>query len=158
MMKPNVKSLLSAIFVGFVALWTLGCGGAQAGARGASQGGDDDGAGPSDPKVAEAKERCDEEIRRSEIQPPDQLKSIQIRACMYAAKQEVAKCHTVGKRELILRIVVDKSGQVTNAFAVGDTADCPEAQCVADVVMGIRLPRFKGRQQQIIKYPFTLGE
>ena len=57
-----------------------------------------------------------------------------------------------------MKIIIEKSGNVINAFPVGDAADCPEAVCVADAVKKAVFPKFKGQTQQVIKYPFVLGE
>ncbi|MCP4601911.1 MAG: hypothetical protein GY847_15590 [Proteobacteria bacterium] len=112
----------------------------------------------ADPKLEEAKQRCEQEIEKSNLQPPDTLASIQVHACIYAVREEIAKCTKGPKRDLVIKIVADKTGEVLNAFPVGDTADCPEATCVAEVIKEITFPKFKGQTQQIIKYPFTLGE
>ena len=58
----------------------------------------------------------------------------------------------------IIKIVVEKTGQVSNAFPIGDTADSTDAKCVAEIVKNVTFPKFKGKNQQILKYPFTLGE
>lgn len=111
----------------------------------------------SDPKVAEAAQRCAMEIEQAEMQPPDQLSKLQIAACMYASTPEVQKCSKDAPVEIVLKVVVNKDGSVANAFPVGDSADSPEAGCVAEVIKGVKFPKFKGLTQQNIKYPFTVG-
>lgn len=111
----------------------------------------------SDPKVAEAEQRCAMEIEQAKLQPPDQLSKIQIAACMFAATPKVQACAKDAPVEVVLKVVINKDGSVANAFPVGDSADSPEAGCVAEVIKGVVFPLFKGQTQQNIKYPFTVG-
>ena len=111
-----------------------------------------------DPKVAQASNRCQKEIRESELQPPDLLAPIQIHACLYAIRPQIAACSQGVKRDITLKVIIEKTGEVANAFPIGDTADCPEARCVEQAVKEVKFPKFKGLLQQVIKYPFTLGE
>ena len=111
-----------------------------------------------DPKVEEAKTRCESEIKKSELQPGDALVPIQVHACLYAIKPDVAACTSGPKREVVIKIIVEKTGVVSNAFPVGDTADSSDAKCVAEAVKKATFPKFKGSAQQMLKYPFTLGE
>lgn len=109
-------------------------------------------------KVAEARNRCQKEIEKSELQPPDHLAPIQIHACIYSKRSDVGGCYAGPTRTITLKIIVEKDGKVSNVFPVGDHADNPEAKCVADIVQSIGFPKFKGQTQQVIKYPFNLGQ
>ncbi len=154
------------ISLGFIwiAVLFLGCGGAAAsGGKESSASSTDPGEAAAveaaeDPKVKEAKDRCDAEIKQSDLQPPDQLSKMMVHACIYAVRPEAAKCTRGPKREIVVKIVVDKTGEVSNAFAIGDTADGLEAKCVAEVIKGVTFPKFKALTQQILKYPFVLGK
>ncbi|MCP4674876.1 MAG: hypothetical protein GY854_05080 [Deltaproteobacteria bacterium] len=164
MPRPFFGAIGTILGLVWIAVLFLGCGGATA------SGGNDPAASSGDPgetaaaeaaedpKVKEARERCDAEITQSDLQPPDQLSKLMVHACIYATRPEVAKCTRGPKREIVIKIVVEKTGEVSNAFAVGDTADGLEAKCVAEVVGDITFPKFKGLTQQILKYPFTLGK
>ncbi len=164
MLKWVIESGRIARILVVFSIISIGCGGSSAAGNGGTDAYDQSPAeaavaeAQSDPKLEEAKNRCDQEIKKSELQPPDTLTTIQVHACIYAIKPEIAKCTTGPKREVTLKIVVEKTGDVSNAFPIGDTADCPEAKCIADAVKGIAFPKFKAQNQQIIKYPFTLGE
>ncbi len=110
-----------------------------------------------DPKISEAQLRCAKEIEQAELQPPDQLSKIQIAACMYASTDKAQKCFRDAPKEVVVKVVINKDGTVANAFPIGDSADSPEAGCVADVVKSVTFPKFKGQPQQNIKYPFNVG-
>ncbi len=147
----------------WISLLATGCGGASASGGGDSVSANDPGAAAAaqaaeDPKVTEAGERCESEKKKSELQPPDQLAPIMVHACIYAVRPEVAECTKGPKREVVVKIIVEKTGEVSNAFPIGDSADTMEAKCVAEAVKGVLFPKFKGMTQQVLKYPFTLGE
>lgn len=139
-----------------------GCGGATEGAGfDELDPGDAPGAAttPASPQEQQAKKYCDNEVDKAALQPPDALSRKQIQACLIGLTPQVRTCGKGVKREVVLKIVVDKSGAVANAFPVGDAADSPEATCVADKVKGLKFPQFKGSAQQVIeKYPFEIGE
>ena len=60
-------------------------------------------------------------------------------------------------KEVVMKIIVDKAGTVTGAFAVGDNCDCPEAACITEKVKAVVFPKFKAQGQQVIeKYPFKI--
>lgn len=145
-----------------ILLVAAGCGGASTAGGGAQPAREARAAevkkAEEDPKVKEASDRCAKEIKESEMQPPDALEAIQVHACMYSIKAKVAACSGGIKREVTLKIIIEKTGKVLNAFPVGGTADCPEAKCIADAVKEVAFPKFKGQTQQVIKYPFVLGE
>jgi hypothetical protein len=146
----------------FVSMAVAGCGGAVAASGGSQLA--REGQTPEvqraneDPKVKEASIRCAKEIKDTDLQPPDSLEPIQVHACLYSIKPKIAACSQGIKRDVTLKIIIEKTGKVLNAFSIGDTADCPEAKCVADAVKEVVFPKFKGQTQQVIKYPFALGE
>lgn len=111
-----------------------------------------------DPKVKEARERCDAEIRKSTETPQAKLTPIQVKACMYAAKPQIAVCSQGPSIEVVLKVILSNKGKVINAFPIGDTADTPAALCVADTIKQATFPAFTGAQQQTLKYPFRLGD
>jgi hypothetical protein len=139
-----------------------GCGGASEGAGFEELDlGDTPGAAttPASPKEQQAKAYCDNEVERATLQPPDILSRKQIQACLIGQMPQIRTCGKGVKREVVLKIVIDKSGEVANAFPVGDAADSPEAACVAEKVTGLKFPQFKATAQQVIeKYPFEIGE
>ncbi|MCU0665379.1 MAG: hypothetical protein MUC50_24020 [Myxococcota bacterium] len=138
----------------------LGCGGAKANAPA-----EDDplaqvaaaAAKSDDPKVMEALDRCDKEIAAAELQPPDALSEIQIKACLYALNGQTAPCGKGPKKQLAIKVVIEKTGAVSNAFAVGDGSDSPEAACVIEVVKAGRFPKFKLIDPAVVKFAFTVG-
>ena len=163
-MIPISRLRSSALHAGvaFAAtLWACGCGGAAA----AGGGGGFEGSGgemnlPPDALADSARVYCEHDVKESVIQPPDALSRKQIQACLTAIRPRLnAECGKGVPREIILKIVVNKTGAVGEAFAVGDGADSPEATCAAGIVKGVVFPQFKGSQQQLIeKYPFTIGK
>jgi hypothetical protein len=156
------KPIVTAATGILLSLALVGCGGSSATAAGPSEGDDiDDGGGaplPADPQAEQAARFCEHAISRSEVQPPDSLDRKQIAACLTAIKPRMQqKCSKGIAREVVLKIIVEKTGEVSDAFGLGDGADSPEASCVAELVKGVRFPQFKGAAQQVIsKYPFTL--
>lgn len=145
-----------------VCLVVVGCGGASqsessADSRYAGDSTSENVALVDTPKVIEAAKRCEQERKDAELQPPDALAPIQVHACIYAKRTTVDGCHKGPERKITLKIIVEKDGTVSNVFPIGDTADSPEAKCVAEVVKTIAFPRFKGQMQQVLKYPFTVG-
>ncbi len=147
------------------ALILSGCGGASAPASvGPDEGNDvvasavNKGDLPDDPQAEQATKYCEHSINKSVNQPPDSLDRKQIQACLTAIRPQMkAKCSKGIKRSLVLKIIVEKTGTVGDAFALGDGADSPEASCVAEMVKEVKFPQFKGSAQQVIqKYPFEL--
>jgi len=137
-----------------------GCGG-KAGAGGASSSGGASGVDlPPDPTADAARNYCEHAVAEAVLQPPDALSRKQIQACLTALRPRLnGECGKGAPREIVLKIVVDKSGAVSDAFGVGDGADSPEAACAAEIVKTALFPQFKGTAQQVIeKYPFTLGK
>ena len=156
---------LIATFVipGLTALLLFGCGGAAAsGSGGVSSDGDKPGgsSAPADKEAEQAQAFCEHAVTKSINQPPDALSRKQIMACLTAVRPALNKdCSRGIGREVVLKLVIDKSGEVIDAFPVGDAADSPQAACVADIVKNVKFPMFKGSSQQVIeKYPFKLGE
>jgi len=145
-----------------IALLAQACGGAAAGgpSETISEGGaPGPAAAPASPKEEQAQKFCANAVEKAALQPPDTLSRKQIQACLIGAMPEIRTCGKGVKREVVLKIVLDKSGAVGNAFPVGDAADSPEATCVAEKVSAVKFPQFKGAAQQVIeKYPFELGE
>ncbi len=163
MIKAILRSICTALTIGSAVIFVLSCGSAQNQAGTSETGGGEKTAADNeqpadDPKVGEASTRCTKEIDASEIQPPDQLASIQVHACLYAVRPKIAACAKGYKRDVVIQIIVEKTGTVLNAFPKGDTADSPEAKCVAGIVKDVTFPKFKGKMQQVIKYPFVVGE
>lgn len=153
--------LRSVLLLAAISFLGGGCGGAAASAgeaEASSPGAAAEAKATEDPKVAEARTRCEQEIQKAELQPPDRLAAVQVHACIWAKRPAFASCSKGVKKEIVIKIVVEKTGVVSNAFPVGDTADCPEAKCVAEAVKQVVFPKFKGILQDIIKYPFTVGE
>lgn len=154
-----------AMFViqGLIALLLFGCGGAAASGSGGDST-DVDGHGgssaPVDKEAEQAQAFCEHAVKKSVLQPPDALSRKQIMACLTAVRPALNKdCSKGIGREVVLKLVIDKSGDVVEAFPVGDAADSPQAACVADIVKQVKFPMFKGSAQQVIeKYPFKLGE
>ncbi len=141
----------------------FGCGGAAAsGSGGGSSDGDEPGgsSAPVDKEAEQAEAFCEHAVKKSINQPPDALSRKQIMACLTAVRPALDKdCSKGIGRKVVLKLVIDKSGDVVDAFPVGDAADSPQAACVADIVRQVKFPRFKGSAQQVIeKYPFKLGE
>jgi hypothetical protein len=114
--------------------------------------------GAVDEQAQQAQKKCEAEIEKATLQPPDSLAAVQVHACLIGARPEWSKCDKGVARELTLKIIVEKTGAVSSAFPVGDGADCPEAKCVADAVSAVKFPQFKGTTQQTLKYPFKLGQ
>jgi hypothetical protein len=140
-----------------------GCGGAAASGSGeGSSDGDKPGGSsvPADEEAEQAQAFCEHAVAKSINQPPDALSRKQIMACLTAVRPALNKdCSKGIGREVVLKLVIDKSGDVIDAFPVGDAADSPQAGCVAEIVKQVKFPMFKGSSQQVIeKYPFKLGE
>ncbi len=114
---------------------------------------------PKDETAEQAKKYCDNEVEKSDTQPPDSLNRKQIQACLTSIRPILnAKCAKGVEKEIVLKVIIEKTGSVSGAFAVGDSADCPEAACVSEQVTKVVFPKFKAKQQQVIeKYPFKLG-
>jgi hypothetical protein len=110
----------------------------------------------SNPKVVEAKARCEKEIEQSQTEAQEKLSSIQVHACMFALRPEMAPCVKGPRTEVTLKVIIGSDGSVVSVFPIGDTADTPAAKCAAEVVGPASFPQFSGTDQQIIKYPFTL--
>lgn len=110
-----------------------------------------------DPKVREALSRCDQEVATAELQPPDTLSAVQIKACLYALNGQTAQCGKAQKKQIALKVIIEKTGQVSNAFAVGDGSDSPEAACVINVVKRGKFPKFKVVDPAVVKFAFTVG-
>jgi hypothetical protein len=140
-------------------LWAA-CGGASASGSGGSGPGAaaPTGEGAVDEQAEQAAKKCASEIEKAVLQPPDALAKVQVNACLIGARPEWSKCGKGVARDLTLKIIVEKTGDVSSAFAVGEGADGPEAACVAEVVTGVKFPQFKGTAQQTLKYPFTLAQ
>ena len=151
------------VIPGLTVLLLAGCGGAAAsGSGGVSSDGDGLGGGsaPVDKEAEQAQAFCEHAVAKSVNQPPDALSRKQIMACLTAARPALNKdCSKGIGREVVLKLVIDKSGDVIDAFPVGAAADSPQAGCVAEIVKQVKFPMFKGSSQQVIeKYPFKLGE
>lgn len=156
-----------AIATASISLMAWGCGGSQEGSAFTPSEGDDvtssgSGSGsaslPNDPQAEAAAKYCAHAIEKAETQPPDALDRKKIQACLTAIRPQMkAKCSKGVDREVILKIIVDKSGAVSDAFAIGDGADSPEAACVSEMVKAVQFPKFKASAQQVIKkYPFNI--
>lgn len=157
-MRRIVRSVVSAATACTVACLLIACGGAGASGAGGSSGG---GGGPGeggavDEQASQAQKKCEAEIEKATLQPPDALEKIHVHACLIGVRPEWSKCGKGVARELTLKIIVEKTGDVSSAFAVGEGADYPEAACVAEVVTGVKFPQFKAAPQQTLKYPFKL--
>ena len=146
------------------ALWALCC----SGATGSSGGGGESSSGgpdvatdlPDDDLADAARIYCEHSVAESALQPPDALSRKQIQACLLAIRPKLnAQCGKGVPREIVLKIIVNKTGAVGDAFAVGAGADSPEATCAAGLVKSVVFPQFKGSTQQLIeKYPFNIGQ
>jgi hypothetical protein len=160
-MQRIVRTVVSTAFACTIACLLIACGGAAAsGAGGASEGGEGGpgGGGAVDEQAAQAQKKCESEIEKAVLQPPDALEKVHVHACLIGARPEWSKCGKGVAREITLKIIVEKTGEVSSAFAVGEGADGPEASCVAEVVQGVKFPQFKASPQQTLKYPFKLGQ
>jgi len=113
---------------------------------------------PGDDQAEKAKIFCEHEIEKSATQPPDALTRKQIVACLTAIRPDYqAKCGKGIQRSILLKIIVEKSGLVSEAFSIGDSADSPEAECVVNMVKDTKFPLFKASNQQVIqKYKFEI--
>jgi len=154
-----------AIATASISLMAWGCGGSQEGSAFSPSEGDDvtsSGSGaaslPKDPQAEAAAKYCAHAIEKAETQPPDALDRKKIQACLTAIRPQMkAKCSKGVDREIILKIIVEKTGAVSDAFAIGDGADSPEAACVSEMVKAVQFPKFKASAQQVIKkYPFKI--
>ena len=157
------KFIATFVIQGLIALLLFGCGGAAASGSGgdsADVGGHGGSSAPVDKEAEQAQAFCEHAVNKSIIQPPDALSRKQIMACLTALRPALNKdCSKGIGREVVLKLVIDKTGDVVEAFPVGDAADSPQATCVADIVKQVKFPMFKGSAQQVIeKYPFKLGE
>ena len=140
------------------------CGGSQGGSSFAPSEGDDvkavggSDSAPKDPQAEAATNYCEHAIEKAKTQPPDALDRKKIQACLTAIRPQIkAKCSKGVDREVVLKIIVEKSGAVSDAFAIGDGADSPEATCVSELVKEVKFPQFKASAQQVIKkYPFKI--
>ncbi len=147
-----------------IAILICGCGGTPTTSAGTGTITDGDAPvatpAPVDKKAEQAKAYCENEIEKSINQPPDTLSKKQIMACFTAIRSELAhKCRRTSDREIVLKVVVDKTGSISDAFAVGASADFPEAECVCERVKEVKMPQFKGVGQQVIeKFPFKLAQ
>jgi hypothetical protein len=143
-----------------LALLLAACGGASASGSGGSGpgGAAPGGEGAVDEQAEQAAKKCQSEIEKAVLQPPDALSKVQVNACLIGARPEWSKCSKGIARDLTLKIIVEKTGEVSSAFAVGEGADGPEAACVGEVVSGVAFPVFKGSPQQTLKYPFKIGQ
>jgi len=113
---------------------------------------------PADDQAEKAKIFCEHEIEKSTTQPPDALTRKQIVACLTAIRPDYqTKCGKGIQRSILLKIIVEKSGLVSEAFSIGDSADSPEAECVVKMVKDTKFPLFKASNQQVIqKYKFEI--
>jgi len=159
-MRSVVRTVVTAVFAGIVTCLIIACGGASASGAGGSSasGGGPGGGGAVDEQADQAQKKCDSEIEKAVLQPPDTLEKVHVHACLIGARPEWAKCGKGVARELTVKIIVEKTGQVSSAFPIGEGADSPEATCVAEVVQKVKFPQFKAAAQQTLKYPFKLGE
>jgi hypothetical protein len=164
----QIPMLFTLVVIAFAFAFAFGCGGATVAPKGEESTPSSTKAKKAkkakkvkevdDPKVDEARDRCEKEIETSELQPPDLLGKMQIHSCLYAIRPQIAECSKGVEREVIIKMMIEKDGHISNTFATGDTSDSPEAQCVAKIVKEVTFPKFKGQTQQIVKYPFKLGE
>jgi len=159
-MRRIVGTVVFALPACTIVCLLAACGGASAsGGGGASEGGGGPGGGDAvDEQAEQAKKKCESEQEKAVLQPPDTLQKVQVHACLIGARPEWSKCSKGVARELTLKIIVEKTGAVSSAFAVGEGADSPEAGCVAEVVKEVKFPQFKAAPQQTLKYPFKLGQ
>lgn len=151
----------SRALVGIAALLcAAGCGGAAAGSEGAGAGSKPGTEEPKDAQAEAARQFCEHDVKAAGLQPPDSLSRKQIVACITALRPKInAECAKSAPREVLLKIVIDRSGAVAEAFPIGDAADSPEAACAAGIVRTAVFPHFKGAPQQVIqKYPLTIGK
>jgi hypothetical protein len=116
------------------------------------------GAAVSDSQAEQAALFCSHEIKKSDLQPPDMLNKKQINSCLIAIRPQIQQeCSKGVAKEIIVKIILDKSGTVKGAFSVGDSADSAEANCIVSKVKEVVFPKFKAVNQQIIeKYPFKI--
>jgi len=113
---------------------------------------------PEDPVAKQAAAFCNHAVEDSVMQPLDQLDKKHISACLIAIRPAInQECGKGAAKEIILKIIVDKSGEVTGAFPIGNGADSPEAACITNKVKAVKFPRFIAVPQQVIeKYPFKI--
>jgi len=138
-----------------------GCGGASAKSGDIEPGTGGANAGlPKDEQAESARGFCEHDVKAAELQPPDALSRKQIMACITALRPQIKNdCAKNAPRDITLKIIIDKSGKVTEAFPIGDGADSPEASCAAGIVKTAVFPAFKGALQQVIqKYPLSVGK
>ncbi|MCK9523263.1 MAG: hypothetical protein M0R76_09500 [Proteobacteria bacterium] len=116
-------------------------------------------AAPEDDKATRAAAFCAREIEKTAEAPVEQLERKQIGACLIALRPEIlTDCAQETSRDVFIKIIIASSGEVTNAFAVGDAADTPEAACVVEKVKGVRFPAFSATPQKVVeKFPFKLA-
>ena len=159
-MRRVVRTVVFTMFACTIICLFIACGGAGAsGGGGPSEGGGDPTEGGAvDEQAQQAQKKCESGIEKAVLQPPDALEKVHVHACLIGVRPDWAKCSKGVARELTLKIIVEKTGEVSSAFAVGEGADSPEAGCVAEVVQGVKFPQFKAAPQQTLKYPFKLGQ
>lgn len=111
-----------------------------------------------DETAANAKQYCDNEVKKGTQNPVALLDKKQISACLIALRPTIkAECTKNVKREIVLKIIIGKDGSVVGAFPVGDGADSVEAACVAEKVKPAIFPSFTAKEQIVIeKYPFEI--
>jgi hypothetical protein len=162
-MTRHSHPFLSLVRFGCPVLLALsfGCGGPSAVGAETETGGTGANAGlPKDAQAEAAQTFCAHDIKAAELQPPDALTRKQIMACITAIRPQLkAQCAKSAPRDIVLKIVIEKTGKVLEAFAIGDGADSPEATCAAGLVKAVQFPQFKGAPQQVIqKYPMSVGK
>ncbi|MBN2802051.1 MAG: hypothetical protein JXR91_03035 [Deltaproteobacteria bacterium] len=117
-------------------------------------------AAPKDEQAEAADKFCKNEIEKSKNEPVELLDKKQIKSCIVALRPAIkAECDKGVKKELIMKIVINKDGSVSGAFAIGDGADCEEATCIAEKIKSASFPAFTAKETQVIeKYPFVTGQ
>ncbi|MBN2529501.1 MAG: hypothetical protein JXR76_24145 [Deltaproteobacteria bacterium] len=152
-------------FVIAIMLCLSGCGGAAAVGEDVIQSGNAGSTSMSskpDKKAEEAGKYCAHEIETAKNTPNELLNKKQIGGCLLALRPQIRtdcakNLPPGGKKEVVLKIIIGKDGNVVGVFPIGDNADSAEATCVAGKVKPVSFPQFTAKDQQVVeKYPFSV--